>query len=416
MATPNGGGNYFDILLLGRSGLGKTTTAKKLLQFVPGSTNSQNFFNEWVKFDSATCVNSSQDANAAYNSGVKIDQCILASNQTIRVLDTPSFTDSLYSDEYGGFCGNLRILESIRRAQDTYNLEFRRVLYFLPHRGPLERADGTLQEELQVIHGFLGEEVFKVMVIIATNYYKKGKAEEVIDDDDIKITKAVFMVALEEITNTANSQEKVVDQCPPIVYLPFLENDVEKIVKIPVLSGKPLKKPIVIEFSESFPATTSHIQNLYQRHKGCKLQFHDRCTKCSSMVVYSETQSGRFPSRVIVNEKSEAEHMIAYNNSKCHPQVRPRYSTVWKVTGGVVHIITIGLTFLLGYICGTKILPFFCDDEYICTSCNKNPNTEPCLGINELFRVKTDSGVQDIPTSHSTKLEKLLVQKSDILV
>ena len=76
-------------------------------------------------------------------------------------------------------------------------------------RGPPERADGTLQEEIKLIEGFLGEEVFKIMVIIATNRYRRGRPETVFYEEDIEITRGVFMAALEKMKESRKSLTSV---------------------------------------------------------------------------------------------------------------------------------------------------------------------------------------------------------------
>ena len=41
-----------------------------------------------------------------------------------------------------------------------------RLVYFLPDRGPMEKADAVFQEELKVMHFFYGPAIFECMVVV----------------------------------------------------------------------------------------------------------------------------------------------------------------------------------------------------------------------------------------------------------
>ena len=125
-------------------------------------------------------------------------ECKVLSNENSmnRVLDTPGFADSRTAQRYGVLRSNLQIFRWILRQQRAYNLQFSRVLYFYPGRGPPERADGTLQEEIKVMYDYFGQRIFDIMVIITTNNKKHQKYG--FDDEDIERTQAVFMRAFEE--------------------------------------------------------------------------------------------------------------------------------------------------------------------------------------------------------------------------
>ena len=286
---------YYDILLLGRTGAGKSTAANKLLRSELASVGADEHKLHWedgrdggVAEGSGEVEGGGGDHEASkeiFKTGRRFESVTknykVVSNKAtnIRVLDTPGFADTRDTAKRGVFRGNLQIFRSILRAQELNDLAFSRVLYFLPMRGPPERAEGTLQEEIKLIEGFLGEEVFKIMVIIATNGYKRGRDEIEFDEEDLERTRRAFMAALEKITDTAGEgKQKIIDECPPIVYLPFLETDViAKIVSAPVLSEQPLKKPVVVEISKSTPSTEELIQNTRRQNKGRKLQLQERC-------------------------------------------------------------------------------------------------------------------------------------------
>ena len=425
-AEPEVPSEYYDILLLGRTGQGKSTTGNKLLQtdVTFSDPNPYSHWEEKLSDDHPPQNGGPGEANGGgeeessdiFKIGGGIEsvtsKCKLVSNvaSNIRVLDTPGFADSRRTPRQGVFNGNLQIFRSILRMQDMNDLAFSRVLYFLPNRGTPERADGTLQEEIRLIHGFLGDEVFKIMIIVATNRYKRGKPEIEIDEDDLQIIREVFMAAFRKITYTTDEQEEIIDQCPPVIYLPYLETDVvNRIVGTEVLYEKPLHKPEVVEISPGSQPAEELIREARQRNRGRKLQFHDRCIKCSAKLIYSESPLGKYPDRVIINEQGDDQKMLAYTESKCHPVLVPRHSTVVKIVGGILHIATAGVFVAVGKIRGKKFWPGFTNEDELCAHCKKDPSAEPCLKVDTSFRLKTKEGTEIIKTNHSTTLDKIHV-------
>ena len=121
----------------------------------------------------------------------------------MRVLDTPGLADSKQTTKSTGVIeANRALFRSILRVQDEFKMKFDRVVYFLPIRGSLDRADRNLQEELQVMHYFYGSAIFDSMVVIAT--YHKEKQENEFNDVDMTDTKKVLKHSLK---STISSQD-----------------------------------------------------------------------------------------------------------------------------------------------------------------------------------------------------------------
>ena len=242
----------------------------------------------------------------------------------------------------------------------------------------MDRADGTLQEELQLIHGFLGDDVFKIMVIIATNTYKQGKAESEIDQDDLNTTKEVIVASLKEIVNAD------IDWCPPIVYIPFNEQSVLKKIKgSSVLFEIPLMKLFIIQPSNSATIEEATIIKEIHEKKDCRVEVHVQCKKCGNIIIctYLQDKNIVFRSRVIVKDECGIEYRVSYGNSKCHPNFYPRHTPFQKVIGGIIHVISLGTIFIFQRSTGRKFWPFFNDEEKCCEHCHKNPKEEPCLKV-----------------------------------
>ena len=102
--------------------------------------------------------------------------------------------------------------------------------------------------------------------------------------------------------------------------------------------------------------------------------------------------------------------MLPYSDSKCHPLVIPRYSTIDKITGGVAHVLTLGVFVAVGWIRGKKFWPGFTNNEELCVCCNNDPSADACYAIGKVFKLKTKEGEEDIETCHSTTLDRLHIQ------
>ena len=74
-----------------------------------------------------------------------------------QVLNTRGFVDTENTRKYGVLKGNLQSFRWILQTQRAHNLCFSCVLYLLPNRGPPERSNGTLQEEIHVMYSFFGQ-------------------------------------------------------------------------------------------------------------------------------------------------------------------------------------------------------------------------------------------------------------------
>ena len=358
--------------------MGKSTTANKLLGI-----------GEHV-----------EDANKRFTTGNGSEsvttQCkLLCNEQNVRVLDTPGFANTQLTKEYGPLECNLQIFEWILEEQEKHDLAFRRVLYFLPNRGPLERAEGVLQEEIKVMYDFLGEDIFNVMIIIATNQ-KHEKYQIEFDEEDISATKAAFTAAL----------EKVIDQqlnCPPLLYLPSAGIAVlQEIKSIEVIAKKPLtikgKEPVEVTLEKYDDIA---LRNVQQERPGRRLQFQVACLHCTTELIYENFPSGMWVAKAF-NEDGER---MSLKKTKCHPIFIPKHYVITKIIGGIAHVATLGIFAVLGWYRGKAIWPGFMNSNEICVECGLSPGSDGCSTVGEIYSLPGENG--DIVTSHSTCLDNI---------
>ena len=353
--------NRYDILLVGRTGQGRSTTANKLL--------------------------GGGDFKTGHDSGSVTSECRLGEKGGVRILDTPGFANTQLSQVVGGAECNVEVYGQILREQKKHELAFRRVLYFLPRRGPLERADGVLQEEIKVMHDFSGMDIFNVMIIVATNR-KDPRYQTEFDEEDISSTQRAFVSAFETVTG------QTLAKCPPILYLPFVETELLKRVKAAeILTDTPFKiKELTVQV-HSPPDVLGFIQEKREEYPCKKLFFEVQCSYCADQIIYEDLPMG-----LQAVTAKEAGNEVPVEESKCHPNFIPKHTIVTKILGGLAHIVTFCVFAVIGSCYEMSFWPGFTNLDKVCTVCRRPPGEIGCSVVGE-------------PGGHSTVLDDVNAEK-----
>ena len=201
-------GNYYDIMIIGKTGIGKSTTSDKLVManrdghdhheavqpnaIQPGERLVVDDLCIWSISDAdgelervlahlENLLGFAQNPNASidsyYNSDDKTTlraQLISNDMTNVRVLDVPGFFgDTAYDrptrDTPGDVArSGLAIMRQVLRVQEAMKLNFKHIIYFIPERGPLERPNKILQIELEQMVHYFGKSIFDCMVLVST--------------------------------------------------------------------------------------------------------------------------------------------------------------------------------------------------------------------------------------------------------
>ena len=294
--------SYFDIVLFGKTGQGRTLLGSKLV-----GTDDSKIRGFW-----------SSDPDIS-------DELVSNEETEVRILDAPGLS-GLVTGQQTTEQRNEEIVCWIGSVQKKFGLKIKRIVYFLPVRGPLGKADGSMQEELGLLNHYFGRQAFDCMVVVAT---QSAKFQQLgFDDKDFEVSKEVFHTAL----------KKAIDKdmnCPPIVYVGLNDTPEEAL-------GKIRHAPVLRE-------------SIVPRIKDVGLFYR-----------YSRQEEIRLD----IGGKTDT--------VKHHPSLVPRYTFAKRFLGGLAHMLLLGLLLLYTYFTGRGTWPGFTNAEMICTRCQRAPDTDGC--------------------------------------
>ena len=410
-------GNYYDIMIIGKTGIGKSTTSDKLIvanhdrhghhevvkpnAIQPGERLVVDDLSIWSISDAdgelgrvCTHLNNLlgfvEDPNTSidmyYNSGDRTtDRAQLISNDVtnIRVLDVPGFFgDTAYNTATGDTPtdvarSGLAIMRQVLRVQEALKLNFKRIIYFIPERGPLERPHKALQIELEQMVHYFGISIFDCMVLVTTinpdiyNFLPTGVDIVPFSPDAEAKTKANFNTTLQRVL--PNSQ--LPEDKPPLVFLSkrdSCEGIMRKIRDAPVI------------------------------HDGLRLQFDNQtCARCG--MKEKILSQGKEEVKVACYAGEDPSVAIPYEDSLCHPMIISKHWKLTKILGGIAHFVT-----------KRRYLGSWPDfrnpDDEICIKCGQIPGSRGCMKAGSRFPLKGKS----IEVTHSPNLKSVKVDTEEI--
>ena len=395
MATCRDLNQYYDLLLAGRTGQGKSTLGNKLLQLkeYPGQTKVIKLYSKGKKpivldinkanHKNITTIKEREEHfeqfNTADNAAEKevsiTKELEMAVNKItqVRVVDTPGFADSsTFSNGDGDlFQANLQIFRLLLQQQHMLEnkLQVRRVVYFLPQRGVLETHDAELQLELKVMHHFFGDDIFNCMVLIATNQTPFQAFR--LGEQHFTQIRDVFTKAMEL------ALPKSFLKCPPIVYI-GIDDDAADVLK-------KIKNAEVLEEKVFLP-------------KFCEI-----CARCGSRCG-SHVGDDSKDLKPQESESEKNQKTVPDPSCLCHPCFIQRSSKAEKIIGTIVHIATLGIPLAYESLTGNETWATITTSDERCPICYHLPGTTGCSKVDTTVDIKLHETKCSVLVKHSESL------------
>ncbi len=360
---------YYDIMIIGRTGMGKTTTTEKLLVANPDGidyslryssyTDPETYGEEGNKHikhqdicmwripaggkdviakcaermklltlfraNTADCLphQSINESRATISERTVRPELFSNEITKIRVLDVRGFFGttpanngenpnqkdrSLHSFTVTAMNANsahLGTMRSILHIQASMAMKFRRILYFLPCRDTLESSSIPLREELQLMYFFFGQSIFKTMIVVAT-------------------LGPVFYKAVPKDTEVTFPQDEL-DKCKATILGELKE-------LMPTDTPQP---PIIfISQNETCESILEKVKNTQVANDGLHLQLKSTvCARCSATIGEKKGE------RVATTDEKDWSKSMIYEDSHCHPFMVPKYSRLQKIVGGIAYVV-----------------------------------------------------------------------------
>ena len=397
--------DYYDIMIIGRTGIGKSTTADKLV-----IANLKNYCGEetvreapgrmvmgdlsiWLISDAEgeieratqrlkylillrSLENPHTYMNQSKQTAMK-SQLISNEATMVRILDVPRFFGRNHSDlpsvpSDGLTTRVLAIMREVLHIQAAMRMNFKRILYFIPQRGPLERINAILQMELEQMVHYFGRSIFDCMVLCTTmspDVYEFLLPGVIPFSSDSEMrTHKLFQMALNFMLPTG---EQLPDLKPPIVFISM--NDTCEDIYAKIQSA-----PVICD--------------------GIRLAFtHQTCARCGIKVKFLGMGE-----KIACYIKEDPSQSIPYEESLCHPLIISKYWKITKVLGGITHVITAKK--YLG-----KWLNFRIPDDEICVNCGATPGSQGCLRVNTYYKLNDGQ----LKVDHRFNLDEPVVENDE---
>lgn len=433
--------DYYDIMVIGKTGMGKSTTADKLIianpdghDYLGEQHEDEREIEDQVQMSDLSIwkvadadgeqqrvterlkhlvMHRSLDkpheaVNEMYSTAMRItigSQVISNETTRVRVLDVPGF----FGTDVGEMSAaqntsdrvnksGLRIMREILYIQSKMRMKFRRIVYFIPDRGPLERSHKVLLMELEHMMHYFGKSIFESMVLVTTQpldiYQYVPKGVTPFSDEAVAKTRESFSEALAQVM--PEDERLPVDQ-PPIVFVSIRDTCEDILEK--VKEARVIRRELRLKFD----------------HRTCV-----RCGLKAKILMYKDNRKRK----VACFSGQDPSVSMPYAESHCHPLIISKYWTITKIVGGIAHFVTRKKYH-------GRWPDFRNPDDQVCIACGKLPGEQGCRKVatrymlhgqaifvdhspTQPFTVEDQDEVQmEIPMEEHRQIEQLLDEPLD---
>lgn len=323
--------------------------------------------------------------------------CQLISNDAtnMRVLDVPGFFSVQASDagqdpsavqvavtveEESDRCTrkHLALMREILRVQSTMQLRFRRIMYFLPVRGGLEKPSVVLMQELRLLARYFGRSIFDSMVLVATapTHLSQLDVPEVqrhlFTEAQSEKSRVQFQKALKNVLVPSHTSVDAALPNPPLLFI-SMRDTCESIVE--------------------------KVKTAQVEEDSLELRFHPGiCIKCASTINSLEGVKVETV-REITRKTGKERIAITYEESRCHPIFLPRPESLQEIVmeDGTAYVVI------------RKSYRRQRNPDALaetCPSCDKPPGNEGCMKVGSKYKLEVKGESFLIPVDHSNQLEE----------
>ena len=413
--------NYYDMMVIGKTGIGKSTTSDKLVMAHHGGSNLPQEIQADVVQPGEQIIAgdlsiwSISDASGelerakqhlrnlmcfADDPNTRIDQYYgdpqedrktlraqLVSNEmtNVRVLDVPGFFGDIADYRTTGSTSSdvtksaLTIMRQILRIQEAMKLNFKRIIYFIPERGPLQRANKILQIELETMVHYFGKSIFDCMVLVTT------------------VNPDVYQYLPPDVVPFS-----------PVAERQTRDNFKTTLDRVLTEDQLPRDKPPLVFFSkrDSCEDIIRKVRDATVIHDGIRLEFDlQTCARCGMREKVLNQGQGDKEAKMACYVGEDPSVAIPHADSFCHPMIISKHWKLTKVLGGIAHFVT--RKRYLG-----KWPNFSNPDDEICIHCRQAPGSRGCMRVGASFEL--EEGVF-FRVDHSSSVdEKIEIDVSDI--
>ena len=408
----NDGASYITVLLLGPSGVGKSTTGNKLLMADEGIQldrwNSLQFgLLQPEKENEATVPKLIAPTNSCFAVG-EGTECTTRKLELlsgvacgIRVLDVPGFGDLDPKSQRIEGIDDLQLIRKILAVQEELDLHFHLVLFFLPK--DCTRADRHLAEQLQHLYTMFGVDIFKIMLVVAT----VNPLTDLSAENEIKLLEKCQQAFSTAMQRVLQGDYDMVEKKPEVVFIPATASNAD--VRSRTLDRRPLHdRHIKLTFNPS------RCYKCTQKLRKKQMAF-DRADAGNDGNLPDEIHEKYAPSKPSREYKElEASSLFDADPEKglltdtCHVAFIPRDSKLKRVAGRAFHVISLGMYYLYQKVKGEKKIRWWHFEE-VCVYCQQGPGSDPCFVVGQEYKLKlNDDTTETIVVQHRSYEERLV--------